>query len=193
MKLKSSKSKHILRLHLLKSKTYENFIKKTSSEPAVNSSLTQTLLNFKKSLQIIFKYHRIKKRILFVGLPKGLEAKVNSLTHHVAVPKEFNLQGVISNNNLASSKVKKNYFHKTLLPKLKKKPHLIVIHSINNKKIIIAESLTAKIPVISLYDAYACNIKKENEQCINSDLERFSSNDIFFIGLNFLFKSSNRK
>ena len=43
--------------------------------------LSKVWFKYKGVLQIIFKYHQMEKKILFVGLPKKLELKINMLTH----------------------------------------------------------------------------------------------------------------
>merc|ERR1712146_507136 len=100
----------------------------------IDTNLNQIVVDLKRILQIIFQYHQTNKRILFLGLPHKLESKVNQLTKHVAVPKDFNIQGVISNYNSKSFKTQKNFdkawfkvYSKFLLPKLSKKLDLIVL------------------------------------------------------------------
>ena len=153
MKTKKFKFKQILKLHLLKSREYENSIKKTNSLNHI--SLTQTIVDFKKVLKIIFKYHQIGKRILFVGVPTELELKINKLTNHVAVSKTFNLQGFISNNNnIKTNKSSKSRFSSFLLPKLLQKPDLIILFSSEKEENIISESSVAKTPLIKFGTDY---------------------------------------
>ena len=80
-------SKQLLKLHLIKSKTYEQFIKKKS---LTNINLTHIVLNLKTALNIIFKFHKNNKHILFIGMPKIIETKVNETTIHTALPTEMN-------------------------------------------------------------------------------------------------------
>jgi ribosomal protein S2 len=194
MKIKKFKFKQILKLHLLKSRTYEQAIKKNNSNFLVDINLTQIINNLKKALQVIFHYHQADKRVLFIGVPKKLELKINRLTNHVAVPSTFNLQGIISNNFKSSSITKETGF-KSFLPKLSKKPDLVVLFS--HEKSVVSESYFAKVPLI---------IFNNDENSKNSWLNNFynvqgNSNtltatynkNLFCIGLNFLFKTVKRK
>ena len=99
MKTKQFKFKQLLKLYLLKSRVYEHPIKKTNFNDLISANLDQILVGTKKALQIIFQYNQINKRILFIGLPSKLEYKINLLTRHSAVPSNFTVYGLISNNN----------------------------------------------------------------------------------------------
>lgn len=192
MKTKKFKFNQLLKLHLLKSRVYEHSIKKTSSNGLLSASLDQILVGIKKVLQVIFQYNQTNKRVLFIGLPSKLELKINVLTKHSAVSRHFNLQGLISNNNINLSKNLKG-FSKPLLLKLMKKPDLIVLFDHKKGETVLAEAWVAKIPTI----VFAANINfNENIFVSNSYvvhgnfknvLTTFDKN-IFFIGLNFLFK-----
>lgn len=107
MKLKKIKFEQILKLHLLHSKAYEHTLKKVQSGRLTEFNLTETLVNLKKALYVIFQFHKAKKRILFIGVPKTLEIKINRTTSHAAVPSNFNLQGVLLNQFKASKKFDK--------------------------------------------------------------------------------------
>ena len=107
--------------------------------------LLQTITSFKKALQVIFQYHNAEKHILFIGVPKKLEFRINRATKHVAVSNVFNLQGIISNysknfvtGNAFGNKSKINSL-RTLEPKLSKKPDLIILFSHEKKENIISE------------------------------------------------------
>ena len=98
MKLKKFKFKQVLKLHLLNSKMYEHGAKKGNSVFLTDLNLTKTVSEFKKSLNIIFEYHQLNKKILFVGLPPKLELKINQRTHHAAVGRNVELQSLLTNN-----------------------------------------------------------------------------------------------
>ena len=203
MKIKQFKFKQILKLHLLNSGMYEYRTKKVNSAASTNSSLVQVVSSFKKVLSIIFEFHQAKKTILFIGVPKKLELKINKLTNHTAVSQSFDLQGVISNTfkPLKINKTDKNFFSKlylkSLLPKLSKKPDLVVLFSHEKKQAVINESSIAKIPLItfdcdsSVKDTWASGLY--SVQGVNLSTLQDSSKNIFFIGLNFLFRVSNEK
>jgi hypothetical protein len=194
MKIKKFKFKQILKLHLLKSRTYEQAIKKTKSNFSVDINLTQIINNLKKALQVIFYYHQADKRVLFIGVPKKLELKINRLTNHVAVPGTFNLQGIIS-NNFKSSSIKKETGFKSFLPKLSKKPDLVVLFSYD--KSIVSESYFAKVPLIvfnndeNLKDSLSNNFY--SVQGNGNNLTSTYNKNLFCIGLNFLFKTVKKR
>jgi hypothetical protein len=196
MKLKKFKFKQILKLHLLNSRAYEHAIKKTNSGFLTDFKLTQILSDFKKVLHVIFEYHQANKQILFVGMPNKLELKINQLTQHVAVGVNFELQAVISNNLKAINSLKNvrllttKSYSKSLMPKLSKKPDLIVLLSHEKKQNIIVESNVVKIPVI-VFDSEGntqSNLLKGFYNLKGFGGSSISEKNLFFLGLNFLFK-----
>lgn len=202
MKIKKFKSRQILKLHLLKSKVYEQILKKKSSNSLSDIDLLQTITNFKKVLQVIFQYHIADKRVLFIGVPKKLEFRINKLTQHVAVSRIFNLQGSISNYSKnvtfrnSSKNTSKINLLKSLEPKLTKKPDLIVLFSHEKKENIISESYFAKIPLI-IFNSDTVNVKKTDTfyrvSGNENNLMNSSNQNLFSMGLNFLFKSRKKK
>jgi hypothetical protein len=203
MKIKKFKFKQILKLHLLKSRAYEHAAKKNNSGFLTSFNLTQVITDFKKALHVIFQYHQTEKRILFIGVPKKLELRINKLTSHVAVPSKFDLQGVISNNFKTLKIVKSNkhsfskIYSKSLLPKLSKKPDLVVLFSHDKKQNIISETYVAKVPLIifdnepDLKETWVSN--SYNVQGIGGNLPITHDKSLFFFGLNFLFKTFQKK
>ena len=204
MKLRKLEFKQILKLHLLKHKTYEqSSIKNNTMNPVTDSTLNETIFNLKKSLQIIFQYHTRNKRILFVGVPTKLEARINKTTNHVAVSQDLNIQGLISNRsnrNLMGTKQttkQKTIKFKSLLPKLSKKPDLVVVVAHEKIDGIYKECAVAKLPIINFKTE---NLSKETWSTYSYDLELTQKNsnlitdkNLFSIGLNFLFKISDAK
>ena len=202
MKLRKLEFKQILKLHLLKHRTYEQpSLKNNNMNPVTDLSLNETIFNLKKALQIIFQYHIRNKRILFIGVPNKLELKINKTTNHVAIPQDFNIQGLISNRsnkNLMGAKQinKQNPIKfKSLLPKLSKKPDLVVVVAHEKPDAIYKECAVAKLPVINFKTK---DISKETWSTYSYDLQLSSKNsnlttdkNLFSIGLNFLFKVSN--
>lgn len=191
MKIKKIKFKQILKLHLLNSRVYEYSTKKNNLNLL---TIAQVLSDLKKALSVIFQYHKAGKQILFIGVPKNLELKINKITNHIAVPKNFNLQGVIVNNN---KQLLSKIAPKLLLPKLFKKPDLIVLFSHEKKQNIINESYVAKVPIIlfidhsEIKDSWLSNCY--NLQGIGKSLSEISNKNFFFLGLNFLFSSSKKR
>ena len=204
MKTKKFKFKQLLKLHLLKYRAYEYPIKKTNFNDLITASLDQIIVGIKRALQVIFQYHQANKRILFVGLPSKLELKINSSTQHTAIANSFNIQGLISNNNSNSASSKQNFNNKSvkqssalLSLKFTKKPDLIVVFDHDKRLSILSEAWVAKIPVIS----FVSNDNNKNSLTqttyfingnFKSILSAFDKN-IFFIGLNFLFKNLKKK
>jgi len=196
MKIRKTRIKQLLKLNLLKLRVYEQFTKKTKLNDFVDSNLNQIIVNIKKVLQIIFQYHKAEKRILFVGLPYELEQKINQLTKHVAVPKNFDIQGMISNFDptvfLKSDNLNEAWsknLSKSLLPKLSKRLDLIVLFDHEKSGSVLTESNIAKIPVVFFgtnYDSLKSPLYKVEGNFKN--LLIGSDKNIFSIGLNFIFK-----
>jgi ribosomal protein S2 len=197
MKIKKVKIKQLLKLNLLKSKVYEQPIKKMKFNNLIDANLNQIVVDIKKVLQIIFQYHKAEKRILFLGLPYKLESRVNQLTKHIAIPKNFNIQGMISNYNSKSFKSDRNSNQawlknssKFLLPKLSKKLDLIVLFNHDNNETILSEAGVAKIPVIFFGTTFGSQNSASYKVEGNFKNVLIGCNkNIFFIGLNFLFKT----
>jgi len=201
MKMKKIKIKQLLKLSLLKSKVYEQPIKKMKFNNLIDVNLNQIIVGIKKVLQIIFQYHKAEKRILFLGLPHKLESRINQSTKHVAVPKNFNIQGVISNYN---SKSFRSYgdsnqawlknSSKFLLPKLSKKLDLIVLFDHDKSETILSEARVAKIPVTFFGNNFGSQTRAlYNVEGNFKNILIGSNKNIFSIGLNFLFKNLNEK
>lgn len=196
MKIKKTRIKQLLKLSLLKLRVYEQFTNKTKLNGFVDSDLNQIIVNIKKVLQIIFQYHKAEKRILFVGVPCELEQKINQLTKHVAVPKNFDIQGMVSNFDpkvfLKSGNLDQAWsknFLKSLLPKLSKKLDLIVLFNHEKSDSILTESKIAKIPVI--FFGVNQDPLKSPLYSVEGDFKNLltgPNQNILSIGLNFLFK-----
>jgi hypothetical protein len=191
MKLKKFKFKQILKLHLLNSRAYEYALKKTNFGLLTDFKLIQIISDFKKILHVIFEYHQADKQILFVGVPNKLELKINRLTQHVAVDANFELQGIISNNLKVTDSLKSSKsYSKSLMPKMAKKPDLIVLLAHEKKQNIIIESNVGKIPVI-IFDSdgnIPFNLLKGSYNLRGFGVSSISEKNLFFLGLNFLFK-----
>nr|QYB22969.1 ribosomal protein S2 [Cylindrotheca closterium] len=202
MKLRKLEFKQILKLHLLKHRTYEQpFVKNNNINPVTDLTLNETIFNLKKALQIIFQYHIRNKRIFFIGVPTKLESKINKTTNHVAISQDLNIQGLISNRsnkNLIGTKQinkQKTVKFKSLLPKLSKKPDLVVVVAHEKTDLIYKECAVAKLPIINFKTE---DISKETWSTYSYDLQLSPKNstlttdkNLFSIGLNFLFKISN--
>ena len=203
MKLKKFKFKQVLKLHLLNSKIYEHGTKKGNSAFLTDLNLTKTISEFKKSLNVIFEYHQLNKKILFVGLPPKLELKINQRTRHVAVGRSVDLQSLLT-NNLKSFKPSKGTnqsalkdYLKLSMAKFSQKPDLIVLLAHEKKQKVIIENNLAKIPLI-VFNSSDC---LENNSFtgfyhvtgFHENLVSMSEKTLFFLGLNFLFKRFEEK
>jgi len=200
MKLIKNKinSKKIFKLHLINSKTYEQPMKKKMFNSLPNIAIRDIMLNFKKSLNLIFKYHKNNKRILFIGNPKVIEDKINNNTIHASVSNYDTTtlnKGVITNNLIANSvKLNKCLFkdNKFILSKLLKKPELIVIFKQQQNNNLFKDSKVLKIPVIE----FNCNLNRNNwdyNYSIPGNLnltENKMINNIYFIIFNSLLNRS---
>jgi ribosomal protein S2 len=123
----------------------------------------------------------------------------------VAVPSNFNIQGLISNSKskiLNETKCPSRMWLKSnvkvLLPKLAQKPDLIVLFEHEKNKSVLTESWNAKIPVIIFKSS--CDLKEIHDKNLYTVRGNFQSlsavsnkKNIFFIGLNFLFNNSFTK
>lgn len=201
MKIRKVKIKQLLKLNLLRSKVYEQPIKKMKFDNPIDVNLNQIITDIKKVLQIVFRYHQVEKRILFVGLPYKLESRINQSTRHLAIPKGFDIQGIISNQNYKSFKTSKvsnqiqsKEHSNFLLPKLTKRLDLIIVFEHDKSKIILSESEAARIPVMffgtgsSLQNKAFYNVKGNFKNVLTA-----SDKTMFFVGLNFLFKNLKKK
>nr|BBC77934.1 ribosomal protein S2 [Nitzschia palea] len=203
MKLKKFKFKQVLKLHLLNSKIYEHGTKKKNSVFLTDLNLTKTISEFKKSLNVIFEYHQLNKKILFVGLPPKLELKINQRTQHAAVDRNFELQSLLT-NNLKSFKFSKGAkqlsfkdYLKLSLVKFSQKPDLIVLLAHEKKQKVIIENNLAKIPLI-IFNSSDCLEDNSfngfyNVTGFHENLVSTSEKTLLFLGLNFLFKRFKRK
>lgn len=177
MKVKKFKVKQIFKLHLLNSRAYEYLLKKSHPSVFTNYNLIELMGSFKRALHIIYQFHKAEKRILFVGIPKKLELKINRLTRHLAVSKAFDFQTIIS---------------KPLMFKLTERPDLIVLFSSEKRLGIINKSHAMRIPLIN-FGAKSASIKLLTRSSYQVELVNYNSNSasdktLFFLGLNFLFK-----
>ena len=133
MKIRKLKSKQILLLYLLKLEAHDKIVSKEISSFLIKSHLFEILIKFKQTLQVIFRYHKKNRSILFVGLPNIFRIKINNFTNHRAFSKYFNFQRIDSDKSLFKGK----------------KPDLIVlIDHINIDSILKEKNYRTKTPLI---------------------------------------------
>ena len=155
------KTKQLLKLHIIKFRVYENH--KNSLDYLPNINTAEIVIKLKKSINIIYNFHKNKKKILFIGVPKLIEKKINLETNHIAVPEFYNILGLFINKPILKNlRLKNKSIQKSKLfsfSKLNYKPDLILIFNYDNEDLIIKESYKSKIPVIKFN--YNFNLKKK--------------------------------
>ena len=182
MKINSNKikTKQLLKLHIIKFRVYENH--KNSLDYLPNINTAEIVIKLKKSINIIYNFHKNKKKILFIGIPKLIEKKINLETNHIAVPEFYNMLGLFINKPiLKNQSIQKNKLFS--FSKLNSKPDLILIFNSDNEDLIIKESYKSKIPVIKFNSNF--NLKNKNlfnlyEVPGNLNFSKKSIDDLFF-------------
>lgn len=175
MKIKKIKNYNLLNYSLLNSRSYLGLQK--LSFYYLNSTyltgfrnkfsifnLKQTKNFIKKSLIIIYKYHYLNKKILFVGFPNLKNKKYNLLfnqTNHYYIPQNCWLNNFLINYKQTIRLLKKELFlKKTLNNKVLNKifnvkqiPDLIVLYNQTKEIKLLQEILKVKIPFISFVNS----------------------------------------
>nr|QUS63596.1 ribosomal protein S2 [Haslea silbo] len=148
MKLKKVSKNKLIKLNILKYKLHKKF-----QLNLVKNNAKQTELYLKKAAQIIYRYHIVNKRILFLGFPSNLQLLLKK-TKHILIPESNWLNGIITNQILqfdhTLTKQQKRLPFKIvkLLLQLKKKIDLIVVFNLNKEVNAIQEGYTSRIPII---------------------------------------------
>lgn len=197
MKSKQFHFKQILKLYLLKHKIYESGSLDVNTGFIVDGTLNRTLINFKKILQIIFQFHIQNRRILFVGVPKKLELKINKLTQHTAIPSSFDVTRILSNNFMNTESIDRKLesnMANLSLSRLSRKPDLVVLVTHDKIENVLKNCFILKIPTIDLSSASNLSFTSNSAQTYRLRLgdekttTTYGNKNIFFIGLSFLFK-----
>ena len=200
MKIKRiiAKPNKLFSLKLLKTKIY--------TEKKLNTIKIKMLkLSFKKAFHIIYKFHIMNKKILFVGTPIKENKQIKQLlknTTHTFLPKSVWIDGAISN----SSSIIKHLFkrHKlknlskkksTVLFRLNRKYDLIVILNNSLNKTALKESLNKRVPIISVnYYLNSLSFNPSTYKILdnfNSDRNK-TRNHYFYTILNTIFKKAKK-
>jgi len=156
--------------NIINIKSYLSFLKQSNKLKLLNfessfQSLKTIELNLKKVLKIIFEFHKLNKKIVFVGFPDINSYKFSLLFNkfnHKFLKKKVWVNGLLSNTNsliyyLNSKRLsnisKKNnlqlFQNLNNLIELKKLPDLIVVFSTEENLQLINESNRLKIPIIA--------------------------------------------
>lgn len=171
MKLKKlyNLSSKFIKFELIKLK----ILQKYSEQYNLKRKIDQFGLFFKKSLFIINHYNKIKKKILFIGIPQKIQ---NQHKHKLKKTKHSFLPDSYFTRNLFTNKFR-TYGYLELAKNqvlLKKKFHLIVV--VNSKlllPLIKKESLKWKIPMIIL-TTEKVGITEDNFYYIPGELTNFA-------------------
>lgn len=113
----------------------------------------------KKALLTVFKYHKSKRTILFVGVPSKVKKKYKKTllnTRHIFLPEFYWTKGFLTNKKSLIESLKKNSstdlkshnLQRYLLSK--KKPDLLVVLSLGFNSEILKEASKLKIPTIAV-------------------------------------------
>lgn len=150
-RVKTEKNFKLLTYDYIKKKAY----REVSLFSIFNNNINYTL---KRAISVIHKFHKQRKRILFVGMPDKISKPTYTLlkkTKHIFIPEYMWSNGLLTNKTLYFQKQidTKFYNKKTpikLLFQLLKKVDLIVILTEKNCTSIVKESYLTKTPTISL-------------------------------------------
>ena len=120
-------------------------------------------------------------------MPTKIETKINLETHHVALPKFFNIFGIFINKSILNSlKLKYQILNNkniVTFSKLRYKPDLVVIFNSDNVGSILKESQRSKIPVIH-FNSHFDNKQKDKFYSYNVpgnyDFNKKSVENLFF-------------
>jgi ribosomal protein S2 len=144
-------------------------------EQNIHSNILESHL--KKIFSVIFEYHKNKKTIIFLGIPKRIENKYKktfSKTRHIFLPEYYWINGLLTNKNSLFKYIKKRIFLNKKINihnlqqyfSINRKPNLLVNFNVELNKNLLKESMKLKIPVINIF----------NEPNDNKVLYQISSN-----------------
>ena len=155
----------LLKLNLIKSQVYKKKIQKNNHDDIINIKTEHIELHLKSALQIIYRYHMYKKKILFIGVPHNFQKKLSKIlkkTKHISIPQSIWIDGILSNRfaifrhlylkRLKNIEKKFRLKNKTInfLISVMRRPNLIVIFNQNLEQNALNETCRLKIPVITL-------------------------------------------
>lgn len=139
----------------------------------------------KKALLIIYKYHYLNKKILFIGFPNIKTKKYNILfnqTNHYYISHSNWINNIILNYHKMMISIKKKFFFTKIL-NIKQTPDLIVLFNQTKEIKAFKESINSKIPLITFIDSSS----KSDQTCykIPGGFQNFKAEKICY----FLLKS----
>lgn len=148
-----------------------------------------------KSIESCLSIQSNPQKIIVYWITEKLELKVNKLTNHIAVPSDFDVQRILSNNFHDTKNKKQDFisaYSKSLFPKLSKSPDLVILVSHSKAQSIISESHYLKIPLIFFNGDLDTGTEAQTKVTYNVPITIRTNNTLFFIGLNFLFKTDKK-
>jgi len=125
-------------------------------------NLDNLTAKLKTILKIIYKYHSINKKILFVGTPLKIHNKLELLikkTKHTIIPEGVWVNGILNNKHfcfkylIKQQSIKYSSVNKILL-QIRERADLIVIFNQNKNKLVMKELATTLKPIIVLDDQF---------------------------------------
>jgi ribosomal protein S2 len=147
MKMKRNKplKNKLLKLQALKLHSKRNI--------KVDKNFTHIRSYLNKIFNIVYKYHKANKKILFLGFPFNFRHTLKN-TKHKVIPRFLYFHGLLSKQE-SIHEVNKKKLKKFSLSTLKlllkiKKIDLVVIYSQRNEAITIQESYSKQIPTITI-------------------------------------------
>ena len=199
MKIKkiSKYQNKLLKLKLAQSKIY-------NKKHRINNIKIETIQSrLKKAFHIIYKYHVLKKKILFIGTPLRVSKNLKKIlknTKHFLIPETIWMNGIITNKvsffkHLSKNKKINNNKISEILFQFKKNIDLIVLLNEPSNINALNESYLSKIPIISLNSNLNIQNFKPNYK-IPGDFQFFNKkirDNFFYTIFIAVLKKKNRK
>jgi ribosomal protein S2 len=185
MKLKRYKKSKLLITQL---KTFKLSYRKKSYHSRSESRINRTLLN--KILQIIYKYDKAGKKILFVGFVKQFDSTLQN-AKHVQISEPMLNKIWDQQTKARKTEISKSISKLTL--KLKKKADLVIINNPTNKTSVIKQSYLTQIPLIIIGEqqlVHSSRTAYESNCNYDFQIEKNEHTNLFFALANSVLKKS---
>lgn len=186
MKLKKYKKSRLLITQL---KTIKLSYRKKAYHPKSESRINRTLLN--KIIQIIHKYDKAGKKIIFVGFPAQFELTLQE-TKHVSISEPILNKVWGQQTKSRKTEIPKNISKLAL--KLKKKADLIVVYNPTNKTSIVKKSYLDRIPLMTIGKQPLIDVNKtayESNSHYDFLIEKNEHTNVFFALVSSTLKKRN--
>lgn len=146
---------------LVQLQNYKYYYKNRPFDDKIDAIKVKTVIF--DMLNLIYKFNKINKRILFLGFPDKFSRDLKS-TNHISVPNYLWFHGLLSKNsirietNSRNKKKPKTVFTST--SGLKKKPDLVVVSCSKEPQTVIEESYAARLPLILINEKLSILLNK---------------------------------